>query len=210
MILHDHARSGNAQKVRFLLALLQLEYERRTVPFAEPRPDWHYAVNPLGGIPVLLDRGLVLAESNTILRYLAAREGRDDLLPVGARERAPVDWLLDAAALTLRPVSREIDAPAYGWRLRRGIRAEPPRPDALPAAIAGIEGRLAAYSRLLGEGAYACHGRLTLADVAAMPSLWRLLHAGALDGHPRLRAWADQVAAQPAWATVAAESGIAA
>ena len=37
----------------------------------------------------------MLAESNAILRYLAAREGRDDLLPADPRERAPVDWLLD-------------------------------------------------------------------------------------------------------------------
>ena len=75
--------------MRFLLGVLGLEYERRTVPFEEPRPDWHFAVNPLGGIPALIDGDVVLAESNAILRYLAAREGRDDLLPVGrARARA--------------------------------------------------------------------------------------------------------------------------
>ena len=39
---------------------------------------------------------------------------------------------------------------------------------------------MTAFSRLLGDGGYACLGRLTLADCAAMPSLWRLLHAGAL------------------------------
>jgi glutathione S-transferase len=35
--LHDHPRSSNAQKVRFLLSVLGLEYERRTVPFADER-----------------------------------------------------------------------------------------------------------------------------------------------------------------------------
>jgi glutathione S-transferase len=206
--LHDHPRSSNAQKVRFLLAALGLEYERRTVPFGAQRPHWHLAVNPVGGIPTLIDGDLVLAESNAILRYLAARERRSDLLPDDPRERAPVDWLLDTVGTTLRPICREIDGPAYGWLPHLGIGSAAPRPGDVPAAIAAAAARLAAYARLIGEGGYACHGRLTVADCAAMPSLWRLLHAGALAGHERLRSWAETVAAHPAWATVAAESGV--
>jgi glutathione S-transferase len=194
--------------VRFLLGVLGVECERRTVPFEAPRPDWHYAVNPLGGIPTLFDSDLVLSESNAIMRYLAAREGRDDLLPAPARERARVDWLLDAVATALRPACREIDAPAYGWRWQRGLGAEPPQPGGVPAAIAGIDARLVAFSRLLGDGGYACLGRLTLADCAAMPSLWRLHHAGALGGHARLQEWAEVVGGHAAWAPVAAESGV--
>jgi len=206
--LHDHPRSSNAQKVRFLLGILGLDYERRTVPFEEARPDWHLAVNPLGGIPALLDGELALAESNAILRYLAAREGRTDLLPEVARERAPVDWLLDAVATALRPACREIDGPAYGWRPRLGIGSAAPRPADVPAAIAGIEPTLAAFSRLLGDGGYACLGRLTVADCSAMPSLWRLLHAGALAAHPPLLAWAETLAEHPVWESVASESGV--
>ena len=41
-----------------------------------------------------------------------------------------------------------------------------------------------------------------------MPSLWRLLHAGALAEHPALLAWAETVGSHPAWASVAAESGV--
>jgi glutathione S-transferase len=208
VILHDHPRSSNAQKVRFLLGVLGLEYERRRVPFEHPRPEWHLAVNPLDGIPALIDGEFALAESQAIMRYLAAREQRADLLPAAARERAPLDWLLDAVATTLRPAAREADAPAYGWRPGRGIGAEPPQPGDVPAVIASISPRLEAFSRLLGDGGYACLGRLTLADCAAMPSLWRLLHAGALRGHARLLAWTETVAGHPAWAPVAAESGI--
>jgi glutathione S-transferase len=206
--LHDHPRSSNAQKVRFLLGVLALPYERRTVPFVQPRPDWHLAVNPLGGIPTLLDCELVLAESNAILRYLAAREGRFDLLPDAPRERAPVDWLLDAVAVTLRPACRAVDGPAYGWQPHLGIRSAPERPADLPAAIASVAAPLSAFARLLGAGGYACCGRLTVADCAAMPSLWRLLNAGALSEHPALHAWAETLAEHPAWAAVAAESGV--
>ena len=116
--------------------------------------------------------------------------------------------MLDAVATVLRPAGREVDAPAYGFRPQRGIGAEAPQPADVPAAIAAIAPRLEAFARLLGDDGYACHGRLTLADCAAMPSLWRLLHAGALSGHERLLAWAETVAAYPAWAPVAAESGV--
>jgi glutathione S-transferase len=206
--LHDHPRSSNAQKVRFLLSVLGLECERRTVPFADERADWHVAVNPAGGIPALIDGDVVLAESNAILRYLAARERRDDLLPADPRGRAPVDWLLDTVGTTLRPACREVDGPAYGWRPGLGIGSAALRPGDVPAAIASIAPRLAIYSRLVGDDGYACHGRLTLADCSAMPSLWRLLQAGALDAHAKLRTWAETVASHPAWASVAAESGV--
>jgi glutathione S-transferase len=194
--------------VRFLLGVLGLDYERRTVPFEEPRPDWHYAVNPVGGIPTLIDGDVVVSESNAVLRYLAARESREDLLPAAASQRARVDWLLDAVATTLRPAAREVDAPAYGFRPHRGIGAEAPEPDAVATAIARIEPRLRAFSKMLMPSGYACLDRLTLADCSAMPSLWRLHHAGALGGHARLEEWVETVGAHPAWAPVAVESGV--
>ena len=117
------------------------------MPFADERADWHVAVNPIGGIPALIDGDVVLAESNAILRYLAAREGRDDLLPADPRERAPVDWLLDTVGTTLRPICREVDGPAYGWRAHLGIGSAAPRPGDVPAAIASIAPRLETYSR---------------------------------------------------------------
>ena len=82
MLLYDNPRSSNALKVRFLLAELGLGYERREVPLSQPRPDWYLAQNPLGGVPALSDDGLVLAESNAIMRYLAGREdGRTCIQP---------------------------------------------------------------------------------------------------------------------------------
>ena len=39
------------------------------------------ALNPLAGIPTLIDGDLVLTESNAILRYLANRYGGEELYP---------------------------------------------------------------------------------------------------------------------------------
>ena len=143
MRLHDHPRSSNAQKVRFLLGVLGLEYERRTVPFEAPRPDWHLAVNPLGGIPALIDGELVLAESNAILRYLAEREGRDDLLPGDAR-RARARSTGCSTPSPRRcgpPAARSTRPPTASGRSAASGRSRR-EPDDVPAAIARIAPRL--------------------------------------------------------------------
>ena len=150
--LHDHPRSSNAQKVRFLLGVLGLEYERRTVPFGEPRADWHLAVNPLGGIPTLIDGDLVLPESNAILRYLAAREGRADLLP-GRPARAGAGRL-DAGrrgddAATRLPRRSTRRPTAGGCAAASAPSRRSPMP--LPAAIASVTPTLAAFASFIGE-----------------------------------------------------------
>jgi glutathione S-transferase len=48
LTLYDFPTSGNARKVRLLLAELGLDYEHVLVPRARPRPDWYLEVNPFG------------------------------------------------------------------------------------------------------------------------------------------------------------------
>ena len=135
-VLHDNPLSSNAQKVRFLLAELGQTAELREVPFAQPRPDWHLAVNPLGGIPAIVHDGFHLAESNTVLRYLATRSGDTQIYPSDLPDRATVNWLLDAIATFLRPALLPIEEAALGVRAGRGIGAEPPAADGGTAAFA--------------------------------------------------------------------------
>lgn len=211
LVLHDNPRSLCAQRVRFLLAELGVPYERREVPFGAERPAWHLAVNPAGGIPALVDGDVHMAESVAILRYLAAREGRDDLYPAGLHERATVDWLLDALVSELRPAVLAVSTAAFGLRVGLGIFAEKPEPERVPEVVAAEARRFEIASALLREEPWACLGRFTLADVAAAPTLWRFLRAGErlLEPFPRLERWADAVCERPAWRDgVAPETGI--
>ncbi len=202
LVLHDHPRSSNAQKVRFLLAELELPYERRDVPLGRTRPDWHVAVNPAGGIPALIDDGFALAESHAILRYLAT----DDVYPAERRARARIDWVLELIAGPLREANHRVSGPAFGWRPREGIGAAPADPAALAEAVPQVGPLLAPLEAVLGPEPWACGGRFSLADCAAAPVLWRLRHAGALAG--RIAVWADAVHARPAWSGVGAEAGL--
>lgn len=211
MVLHDNPLSSNAQKVRFLLEELGLAYRSRLVELREHRPSWHLAVNPTGGVPVLVDDGVVLAESNAILRYLARRESRQDLYPQGLLERARVDWLLDAIATTLRSTLRPVEEAAFGLRRGRGLFAERPEPEAARTALACAVPNLLAFCQLLDkEHGFACFGRLTLADFAAAPSLHRLIHSGLdLRELARMQEWGEAVLQRPAWRVIG-EGGITA
>ena len=56
------------------------------------------ALNPTGQVPVVIDGDLVLRESNTIIRYLAARHGADALYPADPAGRARIEQWMDWCA----------------------------------------------------------------------------------------------------------------
>ena len=62
-------------------------------------------VNPRGKIPVLIDKGHTILESNTILRYLAdSRKVDESYLPrTDLIERTKVDSALDWSSTSIRP-----------------------------------------------------------------------------------------------------------
>lgn len=197
--LWDHPDSSNARKVRFLLAELGIRYERREVPMSRPRPDEYLSLNPLGGIPTIEDRGLVLSESNVILRYLATREAREDLYPATASERAKVDEFLDRFATRLRTPFFRREAVMLGWTLAKGFDQADADPSKAPAIEQEIAANTALLASLVGE-AGAVLGRFTIADCALAPVLQRALDTDYdLTAYPRLLALAESVLSRPAW-----------
>jgi len=211
LVLHDHPWSSNAQKARLMLDLLGLDYATREVPFEAERADWHVAVNPVGGIPALLDGDFRLAESNTILRYLADREGRDDLYPRDPQARARVDWVLDLWGIMVRPALFAYESQQYGIVPGLGLFAKDPLP---PDEVAALFAKQApklnqAMAVLDAPGPWACHGRVTIADLAATPVLHRALHAPIdLDLVPRMRVWAEATNALPEWQALVPGCGV--
>jgi glutathione S-transferase len=200
LLLYDNPVSSNALKARLMLAELGLEHERRTVPFDLPRPDWYLAANPVGGIPALDDDGFVVSESNTILRYLALRAGRDDLYPRDARARARVDELLDRWSLTFRPAFFRYEAPALGFAPGKGMGGAEPDGAALPGVAEAISPTLRMLDALVDPSGTAL-GTYTIADVAAAPVLYRTTHTGLdLSPYPNIARWRETLIARPAFA----------
>jgi glutathione S-transferase len=65
-------------------------------------------VSEFGVVPVVVDDGFVLRESNTIVRYLASKHGRADLYPADIKARAIaeqwMDWASTDAYVGIRPI----------------------------------------------------------------------------------------------------------
>ena len=82
------ASSINVRKVLWACEELGLAYDR-----SDDGPE--LARNPNGLVPVIVDGDFVVWESNTILRYLAGRQGALSLLPTEPRARAEVEKWID-------------------------------------------------------------------------------------------------------------------
>ena len=94
--------SVNVQKVMWAVAELGLPHERIDAggPFGKTDTAEYGAMNPNRLVPVLEDDGLVLWESNAIVRYLAGRYGKAGLMPAdfmgAARADQWMDWMLSS------------------------------------------------------------------------------------------------------------------
>ena len=100
--------SINVQKVLWTVELCGLAYESIEVggAFGRTQTPEYLAMNPNKVVPTLQDGGVTLWESNTIVRSLAARYGRDGLWPQDpvARGRAErwMDWQLSTLNTPMR------------------------------------------------------------------------------------------------------------
>ena len=91
--------SVNVQKVMWALGELGVPHERIDVggSFGKNNEPPYLAMNPNGLVPTLEDDGFLLWESNSIVRYLAAKYGPGKLEPTDphARARRQLDGLAD-------------------------------------------------------------------------------------------------------------------
>jgi glutathione S-transferase len=160
--VYGRANSINVRKVLWLLDELGLHYEREDwgrgfQPVTDPA---FTAINPLAVVPVIDDDGFVLSESNVILRYLAAKHGRTDLLPADGQQRAQIerwmDWQLSDHSNSSRGafIGGFVKAAIPG-----GEEAIKASMQAWPTTMIMIERQLA------GSGGYIAGPEFTLADI---------------------------------------------
>ena len=158
--------SGNVQKVIFMLEQSGMAYTREDFgrQFENTTTPAYKAMNPTSKVPTLVDGDVVIWESNTILRYLAAKGG-DVLTGATPAQKAEVDRWMDFLLAAVNPgylaafkgakLAPEDQAPDYAAQTRDLI-----------AQLAIFDGHLKGRDFL-------ALGRLTIADIACAPILKR-------------------------------------
>ena len=187
--------SINVRKVVLTAQLLELPFERVDAgrEFGLTRSADYLARNPNALVPTIEDDGLVLWESNVIVRYLAARHGEGTLYPRELPRRFDAERWMDWQQTTLNRAGRD----AF-WQLIRTPEAQRDRV-AIEQSIVETEHWFGVLDAHLAQRPFMAGERLTIADIpiaCEMHRFWGLpLEHPA---HPHLQRWYDGIRQLPA------------
>jgi glutathione S-transferase len=187
--------SINVRKVVLTAQLLQLPFERvdAGASFGITKTPDYLARNPNALVPTIEDDGLVLWESNVVVRYLCAKHAEGTLYPRRLAQRFDAERWMDWQQTTLNGAGRE----AFIQLIR--TPQERCNAQAVAASVAATEPLLALLDAQLAQRRFIAGENLTMADIPLACELHRwwglpLEHPR----HPNLQRWYDGIRQLPA------------
>jgi glutathione S-transferase len=196
MKIWGRANSINVMKVLWTADECGLKYDRTDVGMAFGGNDqkWYLDMNPNGVVPTIEDGGRIIWESNTIVRYLAARYGAGSLWPNDPGLRSEADRWMDWQASTVNTCMRDVF-----WGL---IRTPPEKRDMAAIAKGAVEaGKI--WTRLdqkLEGKLYVAGRHFTMGDipVGCFVHRWYALAIERPD-LKNVKAWYERLKTRPAY-----------
>ena len=187
--LYRNVLSGHAHRVELFLSLLGLPYSLIEIDLRaghHKQPEF-LALNPFGQVPVIDDNGVVVADSNAILIYLATKYGDEHWLPRDPIGSANIQrWLSVAAG--------DIAFGPAAARLGKGLGM----PVDMDAATQRAQNLFAIMESLLQARPLLAGHYLTIADIACYSYIVRAPEGGiSLAPYPEIRAWLTRIEALP-------------
>lgn len=168
--IYGRASSINVRKVLWSATELGLDFQH--FPYGDAplslQSEDYLKLNPLGLIPVIVDQGRVLRESNTICRYLATKHGASHLLPESPAARAEVEMWMDWQQTELNN--------AWRYAFMALVRNSPAHQQAellQQSERSWNQAMLFLEQQLQKTSAYVCGTEFTLADVVLGLSVQR-------------------------------------
>ena len=200
LTLYFHPLSSYCHKVLIALYEAGVPFAPRLVDLGNAQDAAAFkAIWPLGKFPVLDDGGRIVPESTTIIEYLAARHPTAALIP---RD--------EAAAFEARAADRFYDINVHnvmqaiiGDRLRPADKKDP---RGVEEARAQLKTSYAIIERQMTDSTWAMGSDFSLADCAAMPSLYYGDKVEPIGEFKNVSAYLDRLQARPSFARVLREA----
>lgn len=158
MTLYSSALDVYSHRVRIVLAEKGVSVDVINTDSNDKLEDL-YELNPYGTVPTLVDRELVLYDSNIIMEYLDERFPHPPLMPVYPVARAKT-------RLMIYRIDRE-----WGDLVRK---IEKGKPDMVEAACKELRNYLIKLTPVFGSSPFFLNDEFSLIDCCIAPILWRL------------------------------------
>lgn len=199
LVIWGRNNSVNVQKALLCCEELAVPFDRIDAggAFGVVDTPAYRKLNPNGLVPTIVDDGFVLWESNSVVRYLAAKHGAGTLWPEDVRRRAAADRWMDWQVTTFWPAIRGL----FMGLVRTPVADRDPRAiedsRVKTAEVLGIVETHLASNAFLGGDAF------SMGDIPMGCAIWRWM-ALPIE-RPRLPAvqrWFDALATRPAYKKV--------
>lgn len=164
MVLYSGASCPFSHRCRFVFYEKGLDFEVRDVDLFDKPADLT-VMNPYGEVPVLVDRDLILYESNIINEYVDERFPHPQLMPGDPMARA-------RARLFLHNFERELFVHVHTLE----AYSKRPNEKALEKAREQIRDRLTQLVPIFAKNKFLLGESFSMLDVVIAPLLWRLSH----------------------------------
>ncbi len=165
MVLYSGTTCPYSQRCRLVLFEKGMDFEIRDVDLFN-KPEDISVMNPYGQVPILVERDLILYESNIINEYIDERFPHPQLMPPDPVQRARV-------RLFLFNLEKEIFTHVALLEGRT-----PQNEKALEKSKLTIRDRLTQLAPIFLKNKYWLGEDFSMLDVAIAPLLWRLDHYG--------------------------------
>jgi glutathione S-transferase len=188
--------SSNVMKVLWACAELNLEFDREDIGGkhgGNDTPEFR-ELNPNGLVPVIVDDGFVNWESNSCVRYLAAKHGGGTLYPADLQTRAVAERWMDWQVTTVSPAMIPV--------FRGMIRTAPEDRDmeVIEAGRAALSAKMAIVNNALADSAYMAGDDFTIGDIPLGIATWRWFNMPIeREDYPHLKRWCDALCERPGY-----------
>ncbi|RCS58561.1 glutathione S-transferase N-terminal domain-containing protein [Parvibium lacunae] len=185
MVLYSGTTCPFSQRCRFVLFEKGMDFEIRDIDLFN-KPEDINVMNPYGQVPILVERDLILYESNIINEYIDERFPHPQLMPADPVQRA-------RTRLMLLNFEREMFVHVS--------TLESNNVGAHDAARQAIRENLTQLAPLFLKNKFVLGEEFSMLDVALIPLLWRLDHYGIELGKNAapLMKYAERIFSRPAY-----------